>query len=225
MKTIRSFLAVNISVETARLIADDQKILRDRCREAGLEVRWVPPQNMHITLRFLGEITEPMIKALQDNLEDATRSIAPFEMVASGLGVFPDTGEPRVLWAGVTSRDDQLEHLYREVSKILEDTGFRNDDKPFKSHVTLGRVKSAPAGVAGCLEEMDVKEYGTTVVRDLVCYRSDLTHQGADYHLLWKLPLKGRPSREAASQQIDEQPINEEMNADPQGEAQGANEK
>lgn len=192
MKTIRSFLAVNLSLETARAIAEDQKTLKTSCEAAGADVKWVPPQNMHVTIRFLGQVTEPMIAALQDNLEAAAKAIPPFSMDAAGLGAFPDAEKPKVLWVGVSSPDGNLQRLYEKVSEILEETGFKTGDKPFRSHVTIGRVKTSPATVAPCLEDASDREYGRTEVRDLVCYRSDLTHRGGDYHLLWKLPLKGR---------------------------------
>ncbi len=215
MKTVRCFLALNLSVETARAISDEQKKLKETCDTAGVQVRWVPPQNMHVTVRFLGQITEPMIRVLKDNLERATRSIAPFDMEMKSIGAFPDTLAPKVIWAGVGSDDSQLERLYLAVAKVLEDTGFKNDSKPFKSHVTIGRVKEGSAGISSCMEDTEGLGFGRTHVRDLVCYRSDLHHKGADYHLLWRLPLTGRVRREKEPEASYTEP--EAMNTEPEG--------
>jgi 2'-5' RNA ligase len=209
MKTIRSFLALNIDLHSVRSIDSEQRILRGKCEEAGIAVKWVPPQNMHLTMCFLGEITEPMIRALKDIVEQVTRSFPPFEMETAGLGVFPDTRNPRVIWAGVHSDDSHLERLYTALSRVLEETGFKTDKRPFKSHVTIGRIKSGDAAaVIGCLEESDKAVFGRSKIRNLVCYRSTLHATGADYHLLWSLPLLGRTPRPP----IETQP------ADPGGE-------
>ena len=209
MKTIRSFLALNIDLHSVRSIDSEQRILRGKCEEAGVTVKWVPPQNMHLTMRFLGEITEPMIQAVKDIVEQVTRSFPPFEMETAGLGVFPDTRNPRVIWAGIHSDDSQLERLYAALSKVLEEKGFKADSRPFKSHVTIGRIKSDDAAaVIGCLEESDNVVFGHSKIRDLVCYRSTLHATGADYQLLWSLPLLGRAPR----------PSSETQPADPGGE-------
>jgi len=209
MNAIRSFLALNIDLHSVRSINKEQRILRDKCEEAGITVKWVPPQNMHLTMRFLGELTEPMIRAVKDTIEKVTRSFPPFEMETSGLGVFPDTRNPRVIWAGIHSDGSQLDRLYAALSKVLEETGFKTDNKPFKSHVTIGRIKGDDAGaVIGCLEESDKVVFGHSKIRDIVCYRSTLHATGADYHLLWSLPLLGRAPR----------PSTETQPADPGGE-------
>ncbi len=202
MKAIRSFLALNIDLHSVRSIDREQRILRGKCEETGITVKWVPPQNMHLTMRFLGELTEPMIQAVKDTVEQVTRSFPPFEMETAGLGVFPDTRNPQVIWAGVHSDGSHLERLYTALSKVLEETGFKTDSRPFKSHVTIGRIKSGDAAALfGCLEESDKVVFGRSKIRDLVCYRSALNAAGADYHLLWSLPLLGRAPRPASETQ------------------------
>jgi 2'-5' RNA ligase len=195
MKTIRTFIALNLDLAAVRAVAQAQRQLRDRCSEAGIEVRWVPPQNMHVTIRFLGQVTEPMVGAIKDVLEPAARSFPQFEIDAEGLGAFPDLERARVVWAGLRCESGELERLYRTVSELLEETGFAAEKRPFKSHVTIGRIKSGRSpGLAACLEADSPQEYGTSTIRDLICYRSDLQPKGADYHSLWRLPLLGRVS-------------------------------
>lgn len=193
MKTIRVFLAVNLDLAIVRSIADEQRELKQSCETAGLHVRWVPPPNMHVTIRFLGQVTEPMISAVKDVLEPMTRAFAQFEVESVGLGAFPDAERARVVWSGVRCPSGELERLYDKVSELLDRTGFPAEKRPFKSHVTIGRIKDrSSAGLAECLERCGAKEHGTSTIRDLICYRSDLQPTGADYHALWRLPLLGR---------------------------------
>jgi 2'-5' RNA ligase len=195
MKTIRAFLAVNLDLAAVRAVADEQRQLKKACDEASIRVRWVPPPNMHVTIRFLGQVTEPMIGAVKDVIEPAARKVAPFEVISAGLGAFPDPEHARVVWAGVRCESGELERLYQTVSNLLEETGFAAEKRPFRSHVTIGRIKSGGSdGLASCLEQAADKEFGPSTIRDLICYRSDLQPTGADYHALWRLPLLGRGS-------------------------------
>ncbi|MCP4604106.1 MAG: RNA 2',3'-cyclic phosphodiesterase [Proteobacteria bacterium] len=191
MKTIRCFIAVKLDIDTVRALAETQKQLKDRCNEAGIDVSWVPPPNMHVTIRFLGQITEPMAHALRNMIEPITSKTKPFELEAAALGAFPDTKRPRVVWAGLQNGKEELTELHGEVSKRLIGAGFHLDDKPFSSHITIGRVKGGSIdGFESCLGDDD-QFFGTTWVRNLYCYRSDLTTKGAEYHVIWRLPLTG----------------------------------
>jgi 2'-5' RNA ligase len=198
MKTIRAFLAINLDLAAVRAIAEEQKQLKQRCDSADVRVRWVPPPNMHVTIRFLGQVTEPMISAVKDALEPATRTFAPFEIESVGLGAFPEVERARVVWSGIRCASGDLERLYTATSELLEQTGFPAEKRPFRSHVTIGRVKSGrSSGLAECLADGADKELGASTIRDLICYRSDLKPSGADYHAMWRLPLLGRGSGSA----------------------------
>jgi 2'-5' RNA ligase len=195
MKTIRCFLAIDLNLATARALADFQRGLAERCRLAGARVSWVAPQNLHVTVAFLGQITEPMSTSLASVLEPAAAASAPFDMPCAGLGAFPEDGPPRVIWVGVADGGGQLEALHGHVLRILGETGFGLEGRPLKSHVTIGRIREdGAAAVRACLAEEAPGPFGETRVADLACYRSDLHPKGADYHLLWRLPLTGRTS-------------------------------
>jgi 2'-5' RNA ligase len=193
MRTIRSFIAVNIGLNALRAVAEEQIVLRRRASERGVEVRWIAPQNLHVTLSFLGQVTEPMVAAIQDGLEPIVKTVAPFEVTAAGLGVFPDARRPRVVWVGLREESGVLGHLHEAISAVLVRMGFNLDEKPFRSHVTIGRVKGGDGeALAACLAESGECTYGTFTVREIVCYRSDLRPSGADYRMLWRLPFGGR---------------------------------
>ena len=229
MRTIRSFIAVNVGVAAVRAIADEEARLRRAASARGLDVRWVAPQNLHVTLAFLGQVTEPMVAAIEDGLEPISRKLAPFELVAKGLGVFPDAARPRVVWVGLVDPSGTLVRLHAAVSEVLGRMGFDLEDKPFRSHVTIGRVKGGDGELlAACLAEAGEKTYGAFNVRDVACYRSDLRPSGADYQMLWRLPLGSRPrgprpgevARASAAQGTSGVPQAAEL-ADEAGEAMG----
>lgn len=194
MRTIRSFIAVNIGVTTVRALAEEQARLRRAVGARGVEVRWVAPQNLHVTLAFLGQVTEPMVAAIEDALEPVARRFSPLELTAKGLGVFPDARRPRVVWAGLEDPGQNLAALHAAISEALGGMGFDLDDKPFRSHVTIGRVRDGDGeALAAALAEAGERVYGAFTARDIACYRSDLRPTGADYALLWRVPLGGRP--------------------------------
>lgn len=208
MKTVRSFLAVNLELETVKKIAKVQGALIEKAAQMDAAVNWVPPQNMHVTIRFLGNITEPMIGVIKDTLEPVTRKTPPIEIHSRGLGVFPDAENPKVLWAGVDDSEG-LTTLHNEVCRLLNDTGFQKKDQPFKSHATIGRVKEATGEQVAALLEDTETTFGVSVLKNLLCYSSELSDRGADYRLLWKLPLQGRPVRQAPTPEPDKETTTE----------------
>lgn len=191
MKTVRCFLAIKLDIETVRSISKSQADLVSHCKKESIKVRWVPPPNMHVTIRFLGQITEPMAYALKDMLDSVTSAFPPFELTSAGLGVFPDISRPRVVFVGCTEGTNQAENLHAQVSERLVGAGFQFDNKPFRSHVTIGRVKSGRAENLAPLLTEGEPIFGQTFVRNLYCYQSDLTPKGAEYHSMWTLPLLG----------------------------------
>lgn len=188
METIRSFLAVRLELETARRLAEIQRQLKPRCEEWDIKVAWVPPPNMHVTIRFLGQVEMPMLLALEDMLKPILSRLGPFEVEVAGLGAFEN---PRVIWVGLRDGVDRLIECYKTISDCLVEAGFPKDDKPFKSHVTLGRVKGGQIdALESCLIEKD-EVWGKMMVGSLYCYRSDLKPTGAEYDAIWQLPFPG----------------------------------
>jgi 2'-5' RNA ligase len=191
MKTIRCFLAVKLDFDTVRSISEVQLELKNHFQEAGARVKWVPPPNMHITIRFLGQVTEPMTYALQGMLEPIISETSAFELETADLGVFPNDHKPRIVWAGTRAGATELEKMHTSVSERLQEAGFHLDEKPFKSHITLGRIKQGNAEPLTSYLDREESQpfFGTTLIRNLYCYRSDLSTQGAEYHTMWRLKL------------------------------------
>lgn len=210
MKTMRCFLALKLSLETAENITQSQKGLKERCAAAGMSIRWVPPPNIHMTMLFLGDITEPMASAVKDMLEPVVSNFEPFTLSSVGMGAFPDVAHPKVVWAGLGEGADKLTALHGAMRERLEAAGFHFADRPFAAHITVGRVKSGPPGVlASCLAEDAAREFGTSVIRQLHCFRSDLSPAGAEYTTLWVLPFQNLTQPKAQQPRRPEPPERE----------------
>ena len=111
METIRSFLAIRLNIEIVHSLSDVQVRLRDVCDESNIKVSWVPPPNMHVTMRFLGQVTEPMAHALKEMLGSVLANFHAFEVEVSGLGTFPSPERPRIIWAGLNEGSEQVVRL------------------------------------------------------------------------------------------------------------------
>lgn len=196
MKTVRCFLAVNLELKTAKNISKLQQKLISHVTSANppfqSQFKWTPPQNMHQTVRFLGNITEPMIQAIKDSLEPVTQTSPPFTFETTGLKTFTPES-PNILYAPIIDNTNELGNITKRVHEVLVNTGFKEVDKPFVPHITIARIE---AGIVDEIQQLfalfgDIN-CGSSLVRDLVCYQSNLSKSGVDYQLLWTLPLLKR---------------------------------
>jgi 2'-5' RNA ligase len=165
----------------------------DRLRPLGRGVAWVAPENLHLTLKFLGEVEEGRTAELTGSLTGAVAGLAPFEAVIEGLGGFPTPTRPRVLWAGVTASGEALGRLAARVEAALAALGFAREGRPFSAHVTLGRVRLPrrnPA-LSAALAAGAARSFGTSPVGRVSLMRSELSPRGARYTELAALPLGG----------------------------------
>ena len=120
----------------------------DGRRRARPGVRWVRMDGLHVTLRFLGATPEERLAPLQRTVEAVARRVNPFDVVLDGAGGFPSAARPRALWLGITVGTEQMRDLARELNEALAIEGWPAEERPFKSHLTLGRtdgVRSGPA--------------------------------------------------------------------------------
>ena len=194
---IRAFLAVNLSVPVTRAIAELQGALRQGIPRE-LRVAWVPPANLHLTIKFLGPTEPEAAAAIADTLATALEKTPPCEVRARGAGAFPDPRRPRVLWVGLEDPSGGLAGVHRVVEDRMADLGFAREERPFSPHLTLGRVKDGHADVTALLATTAERQLGTSIVREIVLYESRLRAQGAEYVALRRVPFGGRsPERPA----------------------------
>jgi RNA 2',3'-cyclic 3'-phosphodiesterase len=180
----RLFIGVRVSVPTANALASAVETLARRAGSSGLPVRWMSPTLYHVTLKFLGWTQGDAISSLRDGLRDVMQGVEPFTFSTARLGAFPDAQRAKVVWAGVTSRDDALGRLARRIDDMTAERGFASD-RPFAGHVTLGRLRE-PAAVHDVLLPLmeqvfsDTKVTGVSLLESIVKSGS-LTYQERCY--------------------------------------------
>jgi 2'-5' RNA ligase len=154
-------------------------------------VAWVAPENLHVTLKFLGGIDEARVQGVIDALHTSVRRHPPFAIDVGGLGAFPSSTRPRVLWAGLTAGSASLGALAAAVDDVLAPLDFPREARAFSPHITLGRVrepKRAPA-LAEALAVAAGRPFGHVPVEAVALMRSHLSPRGARYTALATVPL------------------------------------
>ena len=189
MTEIRSFIAV--PVDEAILVR--LSALQQQLRQAGAPVSWTRPAGMHLTLKFLGNISEALIPRLGETLQPVAARWAPFTVSVVGTGGFPTLQRPRVVWAGIRQGKDALAALAAEVDAAVNTLGFPPETRPYNPHLTLGRVKEPKKleRLITLLQSHDGDYFGEMTAGELILFRSELSPKGARYTPLHRLTLSG----------------------------------
>ena len=155
-------------------------------------VRWTSPEQMHLTLRFLGHLPDTDLSAVQEALHQATHKNPPLHLAVVGLGCFPSPRRPRVFWAGIDAEGDALFQLQRSVLEHTRSWG-KLDDRPFHAHITLARITEirppAARRFADLVDKHRQDSAGRWTVQSVELMRSDLSPRGARYHQVRSFPL------------------------------------
>ncbi len=182
----RIFIAVKVEPggELLRMILSVKALL-------GAEnIKWVDPANIHLTLAFLGDTEEKRIKILATMLQDKCKSFNKFDFKLAGTGVFKNYWDPRVIWIGIRSQE-MLSKLNETISNGLKENGFETEERQFKPHLTLGRVKSAKntENLKTVLEKYKDTEFQKVEVMEVILFESILMQTGPLYKPLGKFQL------------------------------------
>ena len=178
---IRSFIAFDIDNESLlRKFSEAQDILVN----TGASLKLVHPQNIHITMRFLGNISLNMIDSIHEEMNKV--SFTPFDVEIKGLGAFPSLEYTRVVWAGIRKGTDELTDISSQLEPRLKKLGFRQNQKGFSPHLTIARVKTGrnKAELARCIDELVNYEFGVVKANCLKLKKSVLTPKGPIYSTL-----------------------------------------
>jgi 2'-5' RNA ligase len=160
-----------------------------RAQTRGLA--WVAPDNLHLTLRFLGEVDAAALERVRDAVAAAAAAVAPFSVNQGGLGGFPTGRAPRVLWASVAAGGERVEALFAELEAALVARGIPGESRPFHPHVTLARARD-PRGAKELLSVLGAgPAFGEVRAEVLHLMRSELSPRGARYSVLTAAPLGG----------------------------------
>lgn len=182
MATIRTFTAVAIPKNVRKQAIQ----LADRLRGAGAEVRWVADENLHWTLKFLGEVVDREIGDVCRVVAEAAAQVAPFELQAIGAGAFPNAHMPRTLYLGTERGMAEMETLYEAVTAGLATLGYGRESRRFRPHLTLGRLRGGQGigNLAELLHENANFNAGAMTVREVLVLGSQPGRGGPEYHVL-----------------------------------------
>ncbi len=175
---LRSFIAIELPETVKKALAEFQQEL-GKC---GADIRWGRPENIHLTLKFLGNIEEDKADIIAEKIKRTCKGHSGFKIGILGTGVFPNKRSPRVLWAGIDLNDDIMT-LQNGIEEAMASLGFEREKRRFSPHLTLGRFRSS-RGKQAVLDKMDSYReniFGIMDVDSVLLMRSDLDPDGAKH--------------------------------------------
>jgi 2'-5' RNA ligase len=179
VNVIRTFVAVLLDEDLRKKIAEAQ----EQVKRLAPDVKWVAPENFHVTLKFLGNVREDRIGEIAAAIDETAQGFSPFEMTVSGLGAFPNPARARVIWTGIETGGEQLRDLAEAVDVSLARLGFERETRLFASHITIGRVKTSRflGALADGIREVDASNLGAQRVTSVFLMESQLLREGPMY--------------------------------------------
>ena len=180
--TLRTFIALPVPDGVAAFL----KRMQERLRSPDASIRWVPVANIHLTLKFLGDIDPSVVPAINVQLDAVAQSIPPFTLTAEGVGVFPNLRQARVVWVGFSGDIKPLEAIQQKLESGLETIGFKREPRAFRAHLTIGRSRRRmdTKALSTLLEPLKSEASEPFNVDQIRHYQSVLKPSGAEYALL-----------------------------------------
>ncbi|MCS6865309.1 MAG: RNA 2',3'-cyclic phosphodiesterase [Gemmataceae bacterium] len=191
MPRTRTFIGIDIG-EPLRL---NVALLQQQLAQTGVTVKWVAPPSLHVTLLFLGEVDDRDLPAVCEVVQTVAAQEAPFPLGIAGLGAFPNPRRPKVLWSGITAGQESLQRLHAALEPPLLALGcYRQEDRAYTPHLTLGRIKSDSAAFRLTQELTRWRTWpgGSTQVDEILVFSSELERSGPVYQVLSRAPLRGQ---------------------------------
>ncbi len=178
---MRTFIAIEISEEIRNGLAQIQSHLR----YSGADVKWVEEQNIHITMKFLGEVSEEKSEKIKNILAKIASETEPFEITIRDIGAFPKIEYPRVIWAGIDKGANELKELAQKTDDALSRLGFEKERRPFAAHLTIGRVRNLSKNKAALKEKIEALNLKPLTlnqcISSVILFQSTLTPKGPIY--------------------------------------------
>ncbi|MEO2241379.1 MAG: RNA 2',3'-cyclic phosphodiesterase [Euryarchaeota archaeon] len=188
MSTFRAFISIDIEEDE---VIDRIQELQDRLKASGADLKLVEPENVHLTLKFLGDIPESRVSEVVEAMERAADTVEPFTLRLKGLGVFPNIRHIRVVWVGVDEGADETKAMAAVLEDELGRRGFRRERRDFVPHVTIARVRSGrnKAQLVEAIRELSSVEVGDVEVTAIRLKKSILRPEGPEYHTVEEVKL------------------------------------
>jgi RNA 2',3'-cyclic 3'-phosphodiesterase len=184
MSIFRGFIAIEIKA-TPKLLTFEEDIAK-----TGADVKFVEPENIHITVKFLGDTDEKHIDAIEQSMKESVREIKPFSVTLRGTGVFPNKNYVKVLWIGIINTRN-IETIAHAIDTSLAPGGFKKEPRGFSPHLTVGRVKTArkKEELLKVIERYNNEEFSIQEIHSIVLKKSELTPKGPIYTTLREVRL------------------------------------
>lgn len=179
---IRAFLALPLAV-----FDEDIRRLLNKLKIKYPGVKWVNPSQIHTTLHFFGAIDSAKFSVIHDCITPITQQTKPIQLSLKGIGGFPNLERPRVIWTGIHGEIEKLSILQLSVEKDLKYAGFECEQRPFKPHLTLGRIKDGKR--IALIVPLDFQSSSPKVISEIILYRSRLTPEGPLYEKIHTFTL------------------------------------
>lgn len=190
---IRTFIAVKLPDHVIRRLSECQQDLKKH----NMRVKWTRPENIHLTLKFLGDILPNDVGPVCRAIDSSVKEFTPITLYAGGVGVFPRIRRPKILWTGILGQTDVLVKMHNAIDAGLSILGFTKEERPFTGHLTLGRFKGNPDSellidVMKTYSDMVSDEF---LVNAVSVYQSDLKSSGPIYTNLASIRFGIRPGQ------------------------------
>ena len=185
---IRTFIAIKIPTG----VKSDIKNWQDKLKDIVTGIKWVKSDNIHITLKFLGNIEEKMIPRLKEAIKSSAEHVSPFEIEVKGEGCFPNVNRPRIVWVGVDNGKDVLSTIASKIEIECSKLGFEKENRPYRPHLTVGRVKKYIRNTDELRGFFNENPFRTEVftAEEIILMKSDLRPDGPVYTPLEIIKLK-----------------------------------
>ena len=184
---IRSFIAIELPEETLQNLA----AIQEQLKGSRARVRWVKPGSIHLTLKFLGNISPVQVDEIAAAAAQVIVDEPPVTLCPAGLGAFPSNRKPRVIWVGLRGEVERLVNIQAGLERALEPLGFAQEGRGFRPHLTIGRVKDRRRlqSLIEAMSTQELPEFNSFDADEIILYKSDLRPTGAIYTKLHRMPL------------------------------------
>jgi 2'-5' RNA ligase len=188
---LRTFVAIDFSPEIIRKINDVINYFKTQTPEKAL--KWVAPENLHLTVKFLGDVPDNKIEQVKMLINQALENVKSFEIGVEKLGMYPNPGSPRVVWLGITG-GEPLKEIHKKLESQLQEAEIEPEKRSFSPHLTIARVrrnadKQTVKEIGEALSKFKVDSLGKCLINHVVLYKSELTPKGPIYTPLLSSPL------------------------------------
>lgn len=180
----RLFLALPLSI-----FSEEIAQYLELCQRQIKEFKWVKPEQVHLTLHFFGSVEAFDIPKIEACVKPLTHGLSPFQLYLEGIGFFPDTRRPRVLWLGMAGDSERLIQFQSRLTEKLEEQNFEVEKRLFSPHATVARCKEIPPRLVEAIKRLSFEKTETKAIDRIMLYESQLSPQGSHYEKIREFKL------------------------------------